>query len=235
MAHKRGSVADRMAFFRKAIEEEKKMNSRGPRRPVSADFSNNNFPGSYRPRWQPPSQLQMQKEKQEKQEKLENEKPIEGASTQQQEQPEIKERKTEKVVSQRKEPRVLKKKPELKRQMSVSSVVLTWCQDVTKGYKGVDIKNFSGSFTSGLAFCALIHKFNPDKFDYDALEPENREYNVRLAFRTGVEVGIPELLTADEFLRMGRRPEPRSVQCYIQMIFSKYKPKDLDMSNLRIA
>lgn len=35
-------------------------------------------------------------------------------------------------------PRVLKKKPELKRQMSVSSLVLTWCQDVTKEYKVMD-------------------------------------------------------------------------------------------------
>lgn len=105
MAHKRGSVADRMAFFRKAIEEEKKMSSRAPRRPVSADFTNNNVVyGGYRPKWQPPSQLQMQKEKQEKEEKTANEKQIEGASQEQEQQEEtIKERKTEKVVSQRKE------------------------------------------------------------------------------------------------------------------------------------
>lgn len=51
--------------------------------------------------------------------------------------------------------------------------------------QGVNITNFSGSFSNGLAFCALIHKFNPDKFDYNSLSAENREYNFKLAFETG--------------------------------------------------
>lgn len=51
--------------------------------------------------------------------------------------------------------------------------------------QGVNITNFSGSFSNGLAFCALIHKFNPDKFDYNSLSAENREYNFQLAFDTG--------------------------------------------------
>lgn len=32
-------------------------------------------------------------------------------------------------------PRELKKKPQLKRQMSVSSLILTWCKDVTQDYE----------------------------------------------------------------------------------------------------
>lgn len=32
-------------------------------------------------------------------------------------------------------PRDLKKKPQLKRQMSVSSLILTWCKDVTQEYE----------------------------------------------------------------------------------------------------
>lgn len=51
--------------------------------------------------------------------------------------------------------------------------------------QGVDIKNFSGSFANGLAFCALIHKFHPDKFDFDLLDAENREHNVTLAIEIG--------------------------------------------------
>ncbi|XP_048585442.1 smoothelin-like protein 1 isoform X2 [Nematostella vectensis] len=133
-----------------------------------------------------------------------------------------------------KQPRELKKKPQLKRQMSVSSLILTWCKDVTEGYKGVNITNFSGSFANGLAFCALIHKFNPDKFDFDSLDPENRHYNFKLAFETGESVGVPALLDVEDMFRM-KKPEPRSVQCYVQMIFSKYRPKDLDTSNLIIA
>ncbi|EDO36878.1 predicted protein [Nematostella vectensis] len=134
----------------------------------------------------------------------------------------------------RKEPRVLKKKPMMQRQQSVSSLVLTWCQDVTKDYPGVEIKNFSTSFYDGLAFCALIHKFNPDKFDFSELTPEDRRHNWTLALETGESVGISQMFDLEMMLRQ-RKPEPRSVQCYVQMIFSKYRPKDLDMSNLRIA
>ena len=47
-------------------------------------------------------------------------------------------------------------------------------------------------------------------------------------------VGIPALLDVEDMVRL-KKPEPRSVQCYVQMIFSKYRPKDLDMSNLIIA
>lgn len=48
----------------------------------------------------------------------------------------------------------------------------------------VDIVNFSSSWSSGLAFCALVHKFFPDAFDYAALTPENRRENFTLAFAT---------------------------------------------------
>ena len=47
-------------------------------------------------------------------------------------------------------------------------------------------------------------------------------------------VGIPALLDVEDMIRL-KKPEPRSVQCYVQMIFSKYRPKDMDMSNLIIA
>ncbi|XP_031556069.1 smoothelin-like protein 1, partial [Actinia tenebrosa] len=162
---KRGTVADRMAFFRQALETEEKK-EHAPKRPsMSAkkkvlSSSTNYSSTSTKP--------------QAKQENGEQVKTTESTT-----------KKVEKVASQRKEPRVLKKKPELKRQKSVSSLVLAWCQDVTREYKGVNIQNFSGSFNNGLAFCALIHKFHPDKFDFDSLDAENREYNVQLAIEVG--------------------------------------------------
>ena len=50
--------------------------------------------------------------------------------------------------------------------------------------QNVEIKNFSGSWANGLAFCALIHHFRPDSFDYSALDPKNRRHNFQLAFDT---------------------------------------------------
>ena len=52
--------------------------------------------------------------------------------------------------------------------------------------QGIEIKNFSGSWSSGLAFCALIHKFNPNSFDFNELNEQNREKNFQLAFDTAL-------------------------------------------------
>lgn len=50
--------------------------------------------------------------------------------------------------------------------------------------QGVDIQNFSSSWSNGLAFCALMVAFFPDAFDYDSLDPKNRRQNFQLAFST---------------------------------------------------
>ena len=33
-----------------------------------------------------------------------------------------------------------------------------------------------------MAFCALVHHFFPDAFDYEALSPSNRRHNFEVAF-----------------------------------------------------
>ena len=50
--------------------------------------------------------------------------------------------------------------------------------------QGVNIENFSGSWADGLAFCALIHHFFPDAFDYSKLSASNRRENFEIAFKT---------------------------------------------------
>jgi len=44
----------------------------------------------------------------------------------------------------------------------VGSDLLSWCQEVTKGYRGVKVTNMTTSWRNGLAFCALIHRFHPE-------------------------------------------------------------------------
>lgn len=43
--------------------------------------------------------------------------------------------------------------------------------------------NFSSSWADGMAFCALIHRFAPEAFDFNMLDPRNRRGNFELAFK----------------------------------------------------
>ncbi|KAG7462059.1 hypothetical protein MATL_G00198630 [Megalops atlanticus] len=67
---------------------------------------------------------------------------------------------------------------------SIKQKVLQWCRNKTRNYEGVCIENFSSSWSDGLAFCALVHRFFPDAFDFSELRAEEREKNFTLAFST---------------------------------------------------
>lgn len=40
--------------------------------------------------------------------------------------------------------------------------LLEWCKDVTKNYTGIKVTNLTTSWRNGMAFCAIIHNFQPD-------------------------------------------------------------------------
>lgn len=44
-----------------------------------------------------------------------------------------------------------------------SQSLLQWCQGITNSYPGVKVTNFSTSWRNGLAFCAILHHFHPEK------------------------------------------------------------------------
>lgn len=50
--------------------------------------------------------------------------------------------------------------------------------------QGVNIQNFSSSWKDGIAFCALVHRFFPDAFEYSILNPNKHKENFQLAFST---------------------------------------------------
>uniref|UniRef100_A0A8C4ZU04 Molecule interacting with CasL protein 1 n=1 Tax=Gadus morhua TaxID=8049 RepID=A0A8C4ZU04_GADMO len=59
--------------------------------------------------------------------------------------------------------------------------LLRWCQKNTAGYAGVEVKDFTLSWTSGLALCALIHHFRPQLIDMSSLNESNAVHNHQLA------------------------------------------------------
>jgi hypothetical protein len=65
---------------------------------------------------------------------------------------------------------------------SIKDALLRWCQNKTRDYPSVRVENFSTSWADGMAFCALIHHFCPNAFDFNALNPRDRKANLELAF-----------------------------------------------------
>lgn len=47
--------------------------------------------------------------------------------------------------------------------VSSSQNLLQWCQGIANSYPGVKVTNFSTSWRNGLAFCAILHHFHPEK------------------------------------------------------------------------
>ncbi|XP_061599166.1 F-actin-monooxygenase mical2b isoform X4 [Cololabis saira] len=81
------------------------------------------------------------------------------------------------------------------------SRLLTWCQKQTEGYRNVSITDMTSSWRSGIALCALIHRFKPQLIDLDALNEEDHIANLQLAFDVSErEFGIQPFAPAKELM-----------------------------------
>ncbi|CAJ1058634.1 smoothelin-like 1 [Xyrichtys novacula] len=102
---------------------------------------------------------------------------------------------------------------------SIKQKMLQWCRNKTRKYEGVNIENFSSSWCDGLAFCALIHRFFPDAFDFSSLSPKEREKNFTLAFQTAESLAdCCPLLEVEDMIMMGNNPDPMCVFTYVQSL-----------------
>ncbi|XP_059723734.1 F-actin-monooxygenase MICAL1 isoform X1 [Haemorhous mexicanus] len=82
---------------------------------------------------------------------------------------------------------------------AVCEELLSWCQASTAGYPGVAVTNFSTSWTSGLALCALIHRFRPDLVDFDSIDPQDAiQTHQMLLDIAEQELGIQPVLSSAE-------------------------------------
>ncbi|XP_015994281.1 smoothelin-like protein 2 isoform X2 [Rousettus aegyptiacus] len=104
---------------------------------------------------------------------------------------------------------------------SIKQILLEWCRNKTLGYQHVDLQNFSSSWSDGMAFCALVHSFFPDAFDYSALSPTQRQKNFELAFTMAENLANCErLIEVEDMMVMGRKPDPMCVFTYVQSLYN---------------
>ncbi|XP_035934296.1 smoothelin-like protein 2 [Halichoerus grypus] len=104
---------------------------------------------------------------------------------------------------------------------SVKQLLLQWCRKKTLGYQHVDLQNFSSSWSDGMAFCALVHSFFPDAFDYSALSPAQPQRNFELAFSMAENLANCErLIEVEDMMVMGHKPDPMCVFTYVQSLYN---------------
>ncbi|XP_004400084.1 PREDICTED: smoothelin isoform X1 [Odobenus rosmarus divergens] len=134
---------------------------------------------------------------------------------------------------------------------SIKQMLLDWCRAKTRGYEHVDIQNFSSSWSDGMAFCALVHNFFPEAFDYGQLSPQNRRQNFEVAFSSAeTHADCPQLLDTEDMVRlrepdwkmlvdcvplvevedmmiMGKKPDPKCVFTYVQSLYNHLRRHEL--------
>ncbi|XP_073203719.1 F-actin-monooxygenase MICAL2 isoform X8 [Lepidochelys kempii] len=101
--------------------------------------------------------------------------------------------------------------------------LLTWCQKQTEGYRNINVTDLTTSWRSGLALCAIMHRFRPDLIDFDSLNEENVVENNQLVFDIAErEFGIPPVTTGKEMASAGE-PDKLSLVMYLSKFYELFR------------
>ncbi|XP_056600753.1 F-actin-monooxygenase mical2b isoform X8 [Triplophysa dalaica] len=103
------------------------------------------------------------------------------------------------------------------------SRLLTWCQKQTDGYRGVNVTDLTSCWTSGLALCALIHRFRPQLIDFDTLKHQDCAKNLQLAFDVSErEFGIKPFITGKDLVS-SQDPDKTSMSAYLSKFYELFR------------
>ncbi|XP_061599147.1 F-actin-monooxygenase MICAL2 isoform X2 [Cololabis saira] len=113
------------------------------------------------------------------------------------------------------------------------SRLLTWCQKQTEGYRNVSITDMTSSWRSGIALCALIHRFKPQLIDLDALNEEDHIANLQLAFDVSErEFGIQPFAPAKELMAEEELDKTKMV-AYLSKFYELFRGTPLPAADSR--
>uniref|UniRef100_A0A8C5LAL1 F-actin monooxygenase n=1 Tax=Jaculus jaculus TaxID=51337 RepID=A0A8C5LAL1_JACJA len=101
--------------------------------------------------------------------------------------------------------------------------LLTWCQQQTEGYQHVNVTDLTTSWRSGLALCAIIHRFRPELINFDSLNEDDSVQNNQLAFDVAErEFGIPPVITGKE-MASAQEPDKLSMVMYLSKFYELFR------------
>uniref|UniRef100_A0A1A8LQ89 EH domain binding protein 1-like 1 n=1 Tax=Nothobranchius pienaari TaxID=704102 RepID=A0A1A8LQ89_9TELE len=115
--------------------------------------------------------------------------------------------------------------------VSSSQSLLEWCQEVTLGHKGLKITNFSTSWRNGLAFCAILHYFHPEKVNFEMLDPYDIKNNNKKAFDGFAELGISRLIDPSDMVML-TVPDRLIVMTYLNQIRTHFTGQELSVLHI---
>jgi len=101
--------------------------------------------------------------------------------------------------------------------------LLLWCKNITEGYKNVHIDKWKNSFRDGMAFLAMVHRYNPEKtaLRYEDYSQGNPKDNLLAAFEFAeTEMGVPKLLEPQEVIE--GTVDERSLVLYTSLFFHAF-------------
>ncbi|XP_071013890.1 F-actin-monooxygenase mical2b isoform X7 [Oncorhynchus clarkii lewisi] len=113
--------------------------------------------------------------------------------------------------------------------------LLTWCQKQTEGYRNVSVTDLTTSWQSGLALCALIHRFRSHLIEFDSLNEEDSANNLQLACDLAErEFGIRPFTTGVE-MAAGQEPDKTRMVTYLSKFYELFRGTPLPISDSRGA
>ncbi|XP_030753930.1 EH domain-binding protein 1 isoform X3 [Sitophilus oryzae] len=109
--------------------------------------------------------------------------------------------------------------------------LMEWCKEMTKDYSGVKVTNLTTSWRNGMAFCALIHHFNPELIEFDSLSPHDIKANCKIAFDAGDKLGIPRVIEPSD-MHMLAVPDKLAVMTYLHQLRAHFTGHQLEVQQI---
>ncbi|CAH0546795.1 unnamed protein product [Brassicogethes aeneus] len=109
--------------------------------------------------------------------------------------------------------------------------LLEWCKEMTKDYQGVKVANLTTSWRNGMAFCALIHHFEPELIDFESLTPHDVKGNCKKAFDAGDKLGIPRVIEPTD-MHMLAVPDKLAVMTYLHQLRAHFTGHQLEVQQI---